>query len=172
MRTSFAALLAVFALAPFSFAQTIPANTPLPIKLDQTISSKKATVNQRVKGQLAQDVVIAGDIVLPKDAKAVLCVEKVQPGDSTKPASLWLRLDAIAVNGRAYPVSALVVGQQLTPNSTSADPSADSEQLKDADENNSVSAVEDSGADAGPPQIKFVSATVLSFRLTTPLHMR
>lgn len=174
MRTSFAALLlSVFAFAPFASAQTIPANTPIPIKLDQAISSKNATVNQRIKAQIAQDVVIDGDIVLPKDAKAEIFVEKVQPGgDSTKPASLWLRLDAIAVNGRAYPVSALIVGQQLAPNSANADPPAIAVQVKNVDENKSALTATDSEEDAGPPQIKFASATVLNFKLTSPLHMQ
>src|SRR5215469_1907669 len=174
MRTSFNVLfLAVCCLflIPCARAQTIPANTPIPIKLDQTISSKKATVNQRVKGKIAHDVVIDGDIVLPKDAKVALFVEKVQPGgDSAKPASLWLRLDAIAVNGRAYPVSAVAVGQQLTQNSANADQTATSEDLN---ENKSAALVDGaSEANAGPPEIRFASATVLSFRLTSPLHMQ
>jgi len=177
MRTSFNMLfVAVFALCciPSARAQTIPANTPIPIKLDQTISSKKATVNQRVKGKIAQDVVIDGDIVLPKDAKAELFVEKVQPGggDSAKPASLWLRLDAIAVNGRAYPVSALIVGQQLTLNSANADAPV-SEFVKNVSENKGSALVDgDPETNAGPPQIKFAPATILSFRLTSPLHMQ
>lgn len=176
MRTPFAVLLfSVFScfIIPSVSGQTIPANTPILIKLDQAISSKRATVNQRIKAQLAQDVVIDGEIVLPKDAKAALFVEKVQPGgDSAKPASLWLRLDAIAVNGRAYPVSALVVGQQLERDSASEDPPATSEQLKTVDERKSALAATDSGASAGPPEIKFGSATVLNFRLTSPLHMQ
>lgn len=176
MRTPFAALLVTLfsgCLILAAQAQTIPANTPIPIKLDQTISSKKATVNQRIKAQIAQDVLVDGDIVLPKNAKAELFVEKVQAGgDSTKPASLWLRLDAIAVNGRAYPVSAIIVGGQLGGNSASAAPPVASEQLKDVSETkNAAPDAGDSGADAGPPQIKFASATVLNFRLTSPLHM-
>lgn len=176
MRTGFAVLFLASAacLIPCTFAQTIPANTSLPIKLDQTICSKNATVNQRVKAQLAQDVLVNGDIVLPKDAKVAMYVEKVQPGgDSTKPASLWLRVDAIAVHGRAYPVSALIVGQQLTPNSANADPPAAEEQLKDTSENKGAEFVSgNSEANPGPPQIKFASATILNFRLTSPLRMQ
>lgn len=174
MRTPFAVLLfAVFCFIPSAPAQTIPANTPIPIKLDQTISSKKATVNQRIKAQVAKDVLVDGDIVLPKDAKAEIFVEKVQSGgDSAKPASLWLRLDAIAVNGRAYPVSAILVGQQFAPTSASTEPPRGAEQLANVDENKNASAGGDSGANAGPTQIKFESATVLNFRLTSPLHMQ
>lgn len=175
MRTGFAVLFLASAACfiPSAFAQTIPANTAIPIKLDQTISSKNAIVNQRVKAQLAQDVVVGGDIVLPKDAKVAMYVEKVQPGgNSTKPASLWLRVDAIAVHGRAYPVSALIVGQQLASNSANADPPAAEGQVKDVSENKSAAfAADDSGVDAGPPQIRFASATVLNFKLTSPLHM-
>lgn len=176
MRTGFAALFLTSAacLIPCACAQTIPANTPVPIKLDQTVSSKNATVNQRVKAQLAQDVVIGGDIVLPKDAKVAMYVERVQPGgDSSKPASLWLRVDAIVVNGRAYPVSALIVGQQLARGAANADsPAADGE-LKDVSETkNAAFVADDSGANPGPPQITFASATVLNFRLTSPLHMQ
>lgn len=176
MRTGFAVLFLASAACfiPCAFAQTIPANTPLPIKLDQAISSKNATVNQRVKAQLAQDVVIDGDIVLPKDAKVAMYVERVQPGgDSAKPASLWLRVDAIAVNGRAYPVNALIVGQQLTPNSTNTDLPAADGQMQDVSETKSRGPnAGDPGVDPGPPQIKFASATVLNFKLTSPLHMQ
>lgn len=175
MRTGFAALFLTSAacLIPCASAQTIPANTPVLIKLDQTVSSKNATVNQRVKAQLAQDVVIGGDIVLPKDAKVAMYVERVQPGgDSSKPASLWLRVDAIVVDGRAYPVSALLVGQLARTAANADSPAADGQPNDVSETKNAAFVADDSGAHPGPPQITFASATVLNFRLTSPLHMQ
>jgi hypothetical protein len=157
----FAILAFCFAFAPLAFAQTIPANTSISVRLDQTISSRKATPNQRVKAQLASDLVVNGEILLPKGAAAVICVEQVQPGgDSTKPAALWLRLDAIAADGRAYPVTARFVGQQLAP-STEATATA-----------KLVSTSDNADDPDAPPQVTYQSATVLTFTLTSPVQLR
>ena len=178
MRASFAVLPLGFlaALSPAFItarAQTIPANTTIEIKLDQTISSQGSKLNQRVKAELAEDVIVDGDILLPKGAKAAVYVEKVQPGgDSAKPASLWLRLDAIAADGRAYPVFAQLAGEQLAQaDPPNADPPG---QTKKASEKKS------SGPDAGdpdavsdpPPEVTYASTTVLEFQLQSPVHLR
>lgn len=181
MRASFAVLPLSFLAAlspPFvtahtAHAQTIPANTAIEIRLDQTISSQDTKLNQRVKAELANDVIVDGKILLPKGAKAAVYVEKVQPGgDSAKPASLWLRLDAIAANGRAYPVFARLVGEQLAPQDP---PSADSPaQIKKTSEKRGAAA-DANGPDAAsdpPPEVNYTSTTVLKFQLKSPLHLR
>jgi hypothetical protein len=171
MRASFVVLPLGFlaALSPAftaTHAQTIPANTAIEIKLDQTISSQGSKPNQRVRAELANDVIVNGEILLPKGAKAAVYVEKVQPGgDSAKPASLWLRLDAIAAHGRAYPVFAQLAGEQLAPQDPpGADPPAQVKKTSDAD---------DPDADADlPPEVTYASTTILKFQLKSPVHLR
>lgn len=155
-------ILFAFCAAPAAFAQTIPANTAIAVRLDQTISSRKATANQRVKAQIASDVVLNGEIVLPKGAMAAVYVEKVQPGgDSSKPAALWLRLDAIAVDGRAYPVTARNVGEELTASADAGSPAR----------------LETVSATAGQDpeeadQVTYHSATIVNFELESPVQLR
>lgn len=152
----------VFCFAPLAFAQTIPANTPIAIRLGQTISSKKAAPNQRVKAQLAADIVVNGDVLLPKGAVAAVYVEEVQPGGhSTKPAALWLRLDALAADGRAYPVTARFVGQQLAASAVATAQTAKFETTSES--------TDDAG---GPAEVTYHSATVLNFTLTSPVPLR
>lgn len=177
MRTSFAALPLGFLAALSSFssiparAQTIPANTAIEIRLDQTITSKDAAPNQRVKAELASDVIVDGKILLPKGAKAAVYVEKVQPGgDSANCASLWLRLDAIAAEGRAYPVFARLAGEQLAPgNSAQTDPPA---QIKKTSEKKSAGTKEANTDSDAAPEVIYASATILKFQLKSPVHLR
>jgi hypothetical protein len=156
----FLILLALCA-APAAFAQTIPANTAIAVRLDQTISSRKAIANQRVKAQIASDIFVGGEIVLPKGAMAAVYVERVQPGgDSPTPAALWLRLDAIAVDGRAYPVTARNVGEQL-PLRTAAGTPAQLQRVRET-------ADQDPDAD----QVTYAASTVVNFELESAVHLR
>ena len=170
MRLRFAIpLLSVlfFAFAPAILAQTIPPNTAIPIHLNQSISSKNAAINQRVKATVAKDVIVNGDVLLPKGASAAVFVEKVRPGgDSSKPPVLVVRLDAVTVNRRAYPVSARCVGAQPPENGgqpTSAAPGGTGHPAV-------VDVSENAGEDAN--EINYPSATILNFRLETPLQIK
>lgn len=155
-------ILFAFCAAPAAFAQTIPANTAIAVRLDQAVSSKTAVANHRIKAQIASDVMVNGEIVLPKGAMAAVYVEKVQPGgDLSKPAALWLRLDAIAVDGRAYPVTARNVGQQLNVRA----------------EASSTVKLETVSATAGQDpnnaeQVTYTSATIVNFELESPVQLR
>jgi hypothetical protein len=154
-------ILFAFCAAPAAFAQTIPANTPIAVRLEQTVSSRKAIANHRVKAQIASDIVVNGDIVLPKGAMAAVYVESVQPGgDSSKPAALWLRLDAIAVDGRAYPVTARNVGEQL-PANAEASTLAKLETVSETGDQDPLDA----------DQVTYHSATVLNFQLKSPVQL-
>lgn len=177
MRASFAVLPLGFlaAVSPAfmtAHAQTIPANTAIEIKLDQNISSQGSKLNQRVKAELANDIIVNGEILLPKGAKAAVYVEKVQAGgDSAKPAFLWLRLDAIAAHGRAYPVFAQLAGEQLAQaDPPNADPPA---QIEKTSEKKSTSAgANDPAASDPPPEVTYASTTILKFQLKSPMHLR
>lgn len=154
-------ILAIFCAAPAALAQTIPANTTIAVQLTETVSSKKAVANQRIKAKIASDVVVNGDIVLPKGAMAAVYVEKVQcGGDSSKPASLWLRLDAIAVDGRAYPVTARNIGKELAVSAAATAPAK-------------LETVSDTGdAAADPNQVTYTSSTVVNFELQSAVKLR
>lgn len=153
-------ILCAFCAAPAALAQIIPANTSIAVRLNQTVSSKKAAANQRVKAEIARDVVVNGEIVLPKGAMAAVYVESVHAGgDSSQPAELSLRLDAVAVDGRAYPVTARNVG---APPPASAAGAAGLETVS-----------ETTGQDPeDPDQVAFHSATVVSFQLESPVELR
>ncbi len=94
-------------VAPLIHAQTLPAGTVITVALDQAVSSKDAHVGDQVHGVTARSVVVNGNVVIPKGAEAHLSVASVQAsGRLSTPAKLYLRLDAVVVNGRAYTMSA------------------------------------------------------------------
>lgn len=104
-------ILTVFVAAPCYAQKTVPAGTAIMIRLDQSVSSKNANVNEKVKSSIAQDVVIHGKVLIPRGSPAAVYVaETVPSGRLSTPAKLYLRLDAVTVGGRAYPVSAHLAG--------------------------------------------------------------
>lgn len=158
-----------FAFAPAILAQTIPPNTAIPIHLNQSISSKDAAINQRVKAKVAEDVLVNGDVLVPKGASAAVFVEKVRPGgDSSKPPVLVLRLDAVTVNHRAYPVSARCVGAKPPENGGQKSASA----TTDGAGNPAFVDVSQNTAVPDANEINYPTATILSFRLETPLQIK
>lgn len=185
-RLSFIIIFLIFVgVALPSSAQTVPANTAVMIQLDQSISSQKAKRNQRVKACVAQDVVVNGDVLIPKGAPAAVFVSKVQPGgDSSKPAALVLRLDAVTVGGRAYPISADYVGEppEPAPNDTADAGAAGATETpvkaKATDRRTAASGGTAAGNANGnsSPQgigdVYYPSDTVLTFRLKTPIDVK
>jgi hypothetical protein len=189
MRIRPSSLVIFFCALLFSapvFAQTIPPNTDIMISLDQTISSKNAKRNQRVKASVAKDVVVDGDVLLPKGAPAALYVAKVQPGgDSSKPAALVLRLDAITVGGRAYPVSAHYAGEPPQPENdapanagvtgaTGTPVKANATDRRTAASGGAAAGNKnaDSISSQGIADVYYASNTVLSFRLKAPVRVK
>jgi hypothetical protein len=177
--------LGVLFSAP-ALAQTIPANTTIMIRLEQAISSKTAKSDQRVKASVAEDLVVNGDVLFPKGAPAAVYVAKVQPaGDSSKPAALALRLDAITVGGRAYPVSANDAGEPPQPvknapiNAGVTGATGTAVKAKAADRRTAASggaAAGNANADSISPQgiadVYYPSNAVLSFRLKAPVQVK
>ncbi|MGH9704641.1 MAG: hypothetical protein ACRD4K_14795 [Candidatus Acidiferrales bacterium] len=97
----------LLAAAPLIHAQTLPAGTAISVTLDQAVSSKDAHVGDQVHGVLARSVVVNGNVVIAKGAEAHLSVASAQAsGRLSTPAKLYLRLDSVVVNGRAYTMSA------------------------------------------------------------------
>ena len=115
MRNIFAApalsALVILSTAPLYAQKVVPAGTAVMIRLEQSVSSKNATANQKVKASVARDVVVNGKVLIPRgSAAAVYVAEAVPSGRLSTPAKLYLRLDAVTVGGRAYPVSAHLAG--------------------------------------------------------------
>ena len=185
-RFSFAtiALLFTFLAAPL-FAQTIPANTGVLVRLDQAVSSQNAKHNQRVKASVAKDVVINGDVLLPKGAPAAVFVSSVHAGgDALKPAVLTLRLDAVTVGGRAYPISADYVGEKSVPVSVpknqgvagSVGTPVQGQATNRRSAASGGAAAGNANADIisseGIAEVSYPADTVLSFRLLSPVHVK
>lgn len=171
-------------IAP-AFGQTIPENTAIMIRLNQEISSQSAKPNQRVKASVAKDVVVGGDVLVPKGAPAAIFVSKVRAGDgSSKPAVLTLRLDAITVGGRAYPVSAGHAGEESVPvkapNNQGVAGSVGSPVKGQATNRRSAASGGAAAGNANPAiitsegvaEVSYPADAVLSFRLSSPLHVK
>jgi hypothetical protein len=106
-----AAVLAAW-VAPVRAAGTVPAGSSVVVTLDQSVSSKDATVGQKVDGSIAESVVVGGKTVVPKGSKVLLSVASVQAsGRLSTPAKLWLKIDSITANGRTYTASSRWSGQ-------------------------------------------------------------
>lgn len=117
MRSIFAApvlsALIILSAAPLYAQNVVPAGTAIMIRLEQSVSSKNAAANQKVKASVAQNVVIHGKLLIPRGSPAAVYVaEAVPSGRLSTPAKLLLRLDAVTVGGRAYPVSAHLAGEE------------------------------------------------------------
>jgi hypothetical protein len=114
-----AAALAVGALlltlTPVLRAQgTVPAGKTIVVTIDQAISSKDAKVGEAVPATVADNVVVNGRVVIPKGSAATVHVASVQAsGRLSTPAKLWLQLDSVTANGKAYPVSAHWAGETM-----------------------------------------------------------
>jgi|SRR5579859_2482697 len=151
--------LIILSAAPLYAQKIVPAGTAVMIRLEQSVNSKTAA-NQKVKASVAQDVVIHGKILIPRGSPAAVYVtESAASGQSSTPAKLLLRLDAVTVGGRAYPVSASLAG--------------DDGKLQ---QNSGDSAAGAGGKSAGTmgfdkKDINFEPATVLNFRLKTSLRV-
>src|SRR4051812_19897055 len=66
-------LLVAFALLAQTYAQTLPEGTPVPLRLEETISSGSAEKGQSVEFTVAEDV-LSGDAVIFKQGARALGV--------------------------------------------------------------------------------------------------
>lgn len=159
--------LIIFSAAPLYAQKIVPAGTAVMIRLEQSVNSKTAA-NEKVKASVAQDVVIHGKVLIPRGSPAAVYVTgSAASAESSTPAKLLLRLDAVTVGGRAYPVSANLAGDDGKPQLNSADSAAGG----GGTNGGAVGAGADKTAAAGKKDISFEPATVFSFRLKTSLRM-
>jgi hypothetical protein len=99
-------VIAWVALAAVAAASTIPAGTPVTMRLSSGISSKTAQTGQAFEGTLARDVMVSGKTIARAGAPVRGKVSYVKPsGRLHAPGQLTLRLTS--VDGQAVQSSAV-----------------------------------------------------------------
>jgi opacity protein-like surface antigen len=96
--------LAVFAWGCALSAETIPAGTPLEIRIQQPISSSSTRAGTQIDGILISPVTEGGDILVPLGATvhgSVVSVQRVGLGFAHETAQIELRFDQLIVSGHA-----------------------------------------------------------------------
>lgn len=107
----FAAVL-LCAAAAVQAQGTLPIGTAISVSVDQTVSSKDATVGQKVAGSVAENVTENGKVVIPKGSKANLAVASVASAGKIKgQPKLYLKLVSVEVKGKTYTASTNWAGQ-------------------------------------------------------------
>lgn len=108
----FAAVLLLCTAASVQAQGTLPIGSTISVTVDETVSSKTASVGQRVDGSVAANVTINGKVVIPKGAKANLEVASAQSAGKFKgQPKLWLKLVSVEVKGKTYTASTNWAGQ-------------------------------------------------------------
>jgi hypothetical protein len=103
----------VLALAAAASAQgTIPANTIIPVVLNESVTSEKAALGDKVDAQVAEDVTVNGRVIIPRGSKVVLTVADVHDAGRLKGTpKLWFYLKSVQVGGRTYTATTYQAGQ-------------------------------------------------------------
>ena len=108
-------LMLAIALLSVTAAQaqgTLPIGSTISVTVDENVSSKTASVGQKVSGSVANNVTINGKVVIPKGSKANLTVATAQSAGKFKgQPKLWLRLESVVVRGRTYSTSTNLYGR-------------------------------------------------------------
>lgn len=82
--------------------RAVPAGTELDVRLQTAVSSKSATVEQRVTATTMVDLYRGDTLVIPAGARVEGLVATVEPATRVnRRGSLGLRFDRVVVNGRA-----------------------------------------------------------------------
>ena len=87
-------------------AIVIPADTPIQVVLDESLSSKTATPGQSFQATVEVPVEIDGKVVIPKGTRATGTVKDAKAAGRFKGASLLeLALKNVEINGKTYDIS-------------------------------------------------------------------
>lgn len=96
-------------------AATIPAQTAVRVRLQQSVSSKTATSGQEFTAVLDAPLVVGTRTIAPKGANCKGIVSKaVSSGRLKTPAELYLRLTSVEVNGKSMAIRTSSVGRKET----------------------------------------------------------
>lgn len=86
---------------------TVPESTTLAIRLDTPVSSASSRLEDAVKGELVEPVMIGGVTVVPAGASVSGVVTSAEPAGKVKGrASLAIRFDRLSAGGESYPLDA------------------------------------------------------------------
>jgi len=92
-------------LKPDLPAITIPAGTPIGVRLQNSISSASANSGDHFDAVIDEDVVVDGRVAIPKGANATgRIVAAKNSGRLHAPGYLRLALDSVSLNGKDVPV--------------------------------------------------------------------
>ena len=96
-------------------AATIPAQTAIRVRLQQSVSSKTSTSGQEFTAVLDAPLMVGTRTIAPKGANCKGIVSKaVSSGRLKTPAELYLRLTSVEVNGKSMAVQTSSVGRKET----------------------------------------------------------
>ena len=100
----------IFGCSTPLLAQRIPADTRLVVRLDRTVSSRRAHVGDRVRASLAEDLVVDGRVEARRGSPVRAVVTYVKrSGRFHHPGSLTLRLASIDIHGRHYQINSTAI---------------------------------------------------------------
>jgi hypothetical protein len=105
-----AAAPAPAAAAPASRTVTVPAGTPINVRLTQAIDVDATQAGMTFKGVVDDPVMIGGSIVIPRGASAILQAAKVEQSGKMKGSDkISLKLNAVSFGGMVHEVSSTYV---------------------------------------------------------------
>lgn len=90
----------------------LPAGTEIPVRLDQDLSSKDSQPGETFSATVANDVVVNGKVIIPKDARADGTVVDAKPlGKFKGGALLAVKLDRVKSSWGTYPVETAAISR-------------------------------------------------------------
>ena len=90
-------------------ANEVPAGTELDVRLQNSLNSGTAQVEDRFEGTTLVDLSVNGRVLIPAGSVMRGVVTAVEPGTRTnRTAKMTVSFDQVTVNGRAYPMRATV----------------------------------------------------------------
>jgi hypothetical protein len=99
--------------APPPPPRIIPAGTSLSTRISSGLSSKTSTSGDQFHGSLVNSIRLDGNVIVPAgSAVSGVVVTAHSAGKFKGAASLAIRLIAVNVNGRSYPISSNTVSQE------------------------------------------------------------
>ena len=103
--------------APTFREVTVPADTPLTVRLETPVASDKSQVEDPVRGTLAKPIVIAGETVVPAGAElAGTVTESSQSGRVKGRALVAFAFDRLTVGGESHRIETTRVAREAEAN--------------------------------------------------------
>lgn len=89
---------------------TVPSGTQLDVRLEQSLSSETASVEQRFEATLAADIYQNDRVLIPAGSRVRGVVSSVDPATRTnRRGEMTLAFDQITIDGRSYPMRATLL---------------------------------------------------------------